>query len=76
MDVGYSKWWFTASTMTPQYIWAPPYPNFPKFDPYLDRYDSVRVHPYAHPQHIKVLNHFLYPIWMWDAVRYGLQPQP
>ncbi len=60
MDVGCSKWWFTASTMTPQHIWAPPYPNFSKFDPYLHRYNSVKVHPYANPQHIKVINHFLY----------------
>jgi hypothetical protein len=60
MDVGCSKWWFTASTMTPQHIWAPPYPNFSKFDPYLHRYNSVRVHPYAHPQHIMALKHFIY----------------
>ena len=60
MDVGCSQWWFTASTMTPQHIWALPYPNFSKFCPHLHRYNSVRVHPYAHPQHIKVLNHFPY----------------
>jgi len=23
---------------------------------------------HAHPQHLKVLKHFVYPIWMWDAV--------
>jgi hypothetical protein len=40
--------------------WAPPYPNFPKFGPHLHRYNSVRVHPYAHPKHMKVLKHFLY----------------
>jgi len=40
--------------------WAPPYPNFPKFGPHLHRYNSVRVHPYAHPQHMKVLKQFLY----------------
>ena len=60
MDVGCSKWWFTASTMTPQHIWAPPYPKFSKFDPYLHRYNSVRVHPYAHPQHIMALKQFIY----------------
>ena len=38
MDVGCSKWWFTASTMTPQHIWALPYPNFSKFGPNLHRY--------------------------------------
>ncbi len=40
--------------------WAPPYPNFPKFDPHLHRYNSVRVHPYAHPKHMKFLKHFIY----------------
>ena len=40
--------------------WAPPYQNFPKFGPHLHRYNSVRVHPYAHPQHMKVLKHFVY----------------
>jgi len=23
------------------------------------------------PQHLKVLKHFVYPIWMWDAVNGG-----
>jgi hypothetical protein len=31
---------------------------------------------HAHPQHLKVIKHFVYPIWMWDAVNGGLQPQP
>jgi hypothetical protein len=60
MDVGCSKWWLTATTMTPQHNWAPPYPNFPKFGPHLHMYNCERVHPYPHPQHMKVLNHFLY----------------
>jgi hypothetical protein len=46
--------------MTPHHIWALPYYNFSKFGPHLHRYNSVRVHPYAHPQHMKVLNHFCY----------------
>jgi len=25
----------------------------------------------AMPQHLKVLKHFVYPIWMWDAVNGG-----
>ncbi len=41
-------------------LWALPYPNFPKFGPHLHRYNSVRVHPYAHPKHMKVLKYFLY----------------
>ncbi len=75
MDVEFIQLWFTASSVTPQYIWALPYPNFPKFGPHLHMYNRVKVHPYAHPRHMKVLNHFQYiPIWMWDAARNGLQP--
>ncbi len=60
MDVGCTKWWFTAGTKTPSHIWALRCPNFPKFGPHLHMYNRVRVHPYAHPQLMKVLNHFLY----------------
>jgi hypothetical protein len=60
MDVGCSQWWFTASSVTPQHIRALPYPNFSKLDPHLHMYNSVRVHSYVHPQHMKVLNHFIY----------------
>jgi hypothetical protein len=35
-------------------------PNFHKIHPHLHRCISIRVHPYAHPQHIKVLKHFVY----------------
>jgi hypothetical protein len=37
-------------------------PNLPKIHSHLHRCNSVRVHPCAHPQHIKVLKHFVY-IW-------------
>jgi len=37
-----------------------PYPNFPNISSRLHMYNSVMLHPYAHPQHMKVLNHFLY----------------
>ena len=60
MDVESSQRWSIASTMTPQHIWAPPYPNFTKFDPHLQRYNSVMVQPYAYPQHMRMLIHFLY----------------
>ena len=43
----------------PNVIWAPPPPNFSIFTPTCTGI-SVRVHPYAHPQHIKVLKHFVY----------------
>ncbi len=56
-------------------IWASPYPNFQKFGPHLHRYNSVRVHPYAHPQHMKVLKHFIhiqYGCGMQSVVVYSL----
>jgi hypothetical protein len=43
----------------PNVIWAPRPPNFLKFTPTCTGI-SVRVHPDAHPLHIKVLNHFVY----------------
>ncbi len=52
-----SQWGFAASTMTPLSFWALPYPNFPKLSPTCTGSISVRLHPYAHPQHIKVLKH-------------------
>ncbi len=38
-------------------------PNFSKIHPHLQRCISIRVHPYAHPQHIKVLKHFEYVLY-------------
>jgi hypothetical protein len=37
-----------------------PAPIFLKSTPDQHRRNSVRVHPYAHSQHIKVLKHFVY----------------
>ncbi len=35
-------------------------PNSPTIHPHLQRCISIRVDPYAHPQHIKVLNHLTF----------------
>ncbi len=52
-------------------------PNLPKIIPHLQRCISIRVHPCAHPQHIKVLKHFcIYMIWMRDAIYGGLEGRP
>ena len=37
---------------------ALPYPQISKFRPHLHTCNSVKVHPYAHPQHMKWLKHF------------------
>ncbi len=62
----------------PSIIWVHPYPNFSKFCPHtLHKNYSVRVNPYAHSHHIKVLNlkHFVYiqqgcemqSLWLFSA---------
>ena len=77
MDVGCSLWGFNASTMTLQHHSDTPTPlNFPKIHTHLQRCISIRVYPHAHPQHIKVLKHCVYMLWMWDAVCKALEPQP
>jgi hypothetical protein len=59
--VGCSQWGFAASTMTSQHLSDLAIaPIFLKIYPHLYGHKSVRVHPYAHPQHLKVLKHFVY----------------
>ncbi len=41
-------------------LWLSPTPIFLKSIPNLYRHNIVRVDPYAHSQHIKVLKHFMY----------------
>jgi hypothetical protein len=76
MDVGCSQWWFTASTMTPQHHFSFTLPQLSKIWPSPAQvYNSVRVHPYAHQQHMKVLKHivnFQYGCGMQSVVAYSL----
>jgi len=37
-------------------IQARPYHIFPKTHPHLNTYYSIRMHPYAHPLHLKLIN--------------------
>jgi len=39
---------------------AQPYHISPKIYPLLNTYYDIMMHPYAHPQHLKVLQHFVY----------------
>jgi hypothetical protein len=51
-------------------------PIFQNDGPHLHRYNSVRVHPYAHPQHMKVLNHYIhiqYGCGMQSVVVYSIK---
>jgi len=76
MDVGCSQWLLTASTMTPQHHFSFTLPQVSKNLPApAQAYNSVRVHPYAHPQHMKVLKHivyFQYGYGMQSVVAYSL----
>jgi len=49
-------------------VQARPYPIFPKTHPHVYTYNSIRLHPYAHPQHLKVLKLFAY-------IQYGCEMQ-
>ena len=62
MDVECSLWGIGASTMTDLTITLrfSHAPNCPKIHTHPHRWNIVRVHPYAHPHHIKVLKHFVY----------------
>ena len=60
MDVGCIQWGFATSTLTPQHHAGSAIPSFPKIHPHLHMYYSIRMLPYAHPQHLRVLKHFEY----------------
>ena len=61
MYVGFNLRGFGASTMTLQHCSGPAlHINFLKIHPDLHKRNSVRVRPYAHPQLITVLKHFVY----------------
>jgi hypothetical protein len=60
MDVGCTPSGFGASTITLQYHFLGLSSIFLNSTPDLHRRNSVRVHPYGHPQHIKVLKHCVY----------------
>jgi hypothetical protein len=52
---------------------------FLNFTPTCTMYERHKGVPIFHPQHLKVFKHFVHiqhPIWIWDAVNGGLQPQP
>jgi hypothetical protein len=67
MEVGCRVRWFTASTMTLQHHWCLTVPSIFQKSTTICTDISIRVHPYPYPQHIKVLKHFIYIIWRWDA---------
>ena len=47
-------------TQAPASLRLCPTPIFQNSPPDLHRHNSVRADPYAHPQHINVLKHFVY----------------
>ncbi len=75
MDVGCSPWGFGASTMTLQHHSGSAIPQLSKNSPLTC--NSVRVHPYTHSQHIKVVKHFIFIIYGCGMQSTGvLEPQP
>ncbi len=56
----HSKWVWSLKHDITISLRLSPTPIFLKSTPDMNRRNRVRVHPYAHPQHIKVLKHFVY----------------
>jgi len=54
-----SKWVWSLNHDITTSLRLCPTPIFLNSTPDLHRRNSVRAHPYAHPQHIKVLKHFV-----------------
>jgi hypothetical protein len=80
IDVGCSLWGFVASIMTLTMSFG--LRHTPYLPCHLHKCNSVRVYPYAHPQHVKVLKHFVYiqfqSIWicyMWVFAASTMTPQ-
>ncbi len=60
IDVRYRVGWFRASKHdTTMLFGLRLMPSFPKFCPILHRCNNGGVHPYTHPQHMKMLKHFI-----------------
>ncbi len=61
LNVGSSQWWSTASTMSSchHFIVATVTPKYQHLGQ-LCQWNCGRVHPYAYPQHMMVLKHFIY----------------
>ncbi len=55
-----SKWVWSLNHDITTSLRLHPTPIFLNSTPDLHRRNSVRVHTYDHPQHIKVLKHFVY----------------
>jgi hypothetical protein len=57
-----SKWVWSLNHDITTSLELRPTPIFLKSSPDLHRHSRIRAHTYAHPQHIKVLKHFIYDI--------------
>jgi hypothetical protein len=53
-----SEWYSTDSTMSTHHYFTASSPDYPNLLGQLGQYSSLRVHPYAYPQHMNVLKHF------------------
>ncbi len=78
MDMGCSQQGFDASIMTPPNRYSSGRPHkISKCGPNLQRYNKVRgapICPSTAYEGAKTL--FTHPIWMWEVVSGGFQPQP
>ncbi len=66
-----------ASTMSTCHSFTPPSPHYPYPGQLGQQCNSVRMYPYAYPQRMNMLKHFLYIQYgCGEEVRGVVQPQP
>ncbi len=75
MDVGSNLQWSTTSTMNSQHHFYSIVTQSCQNMSQLCQCNCVKVNLYAYISYWKVLKHLICPVWMWDAIKGGLQPQ-
>ncbi len=76
MDVGSNLQWSTASTTTSWHHFHLTVAKNCQNQTQHWQCNGVRVHSYAYVPHKKVEKHYTCPLWMWEAIKGGLEPQP
>ena len=54
-----TRLWSLGHLSKTSLFWLSDTLNFPKSNPQIQMHNGVRVHPYAHPQHINEVNPFV-----------------
>jgi hypothetical protein len=75
MDVGCNLQWSTSSTMTSRHHFHSIVTQSCQNMSQLCQCNCVKLNLYAYIPYWKVLKHLICQVWMWEAIKGGLQPQ-